>query len=212
VFLLCCADPLCVYLYHQQEYQAIVDAEWSIIYAKLEAIAKTGAKVVLSRLPIGDLATQYFADRDIFCAGRVAVDDLKRVVQAVGGAIQSTCSDIKEEHLGRCATFEEKQIGGERFNLFEGCTKAKTCTLLLRGGAEQFISEVERSLHDAIMIVKRAIKNNHVVAGGGATEVRCLLVILARGNGQLTPLSRAHRWRSQSTSATRRERSKASNN
>jgi T-complex protein 1 subunit eta len=156
---------------YSQEYQAIVDAEWSIIYSKLEAIAATGAKVVLSRLPIGDLATQFFADRDIFCAGRVASDDLKRVVQAVGGAIQSTCSDIQAEHLGSCETFEEKQIGGERFNLFEGCTKAMTCTLLLRGGAEQFISEVERSLHDAIMIVKRAIKNSQIVAGGGATEV-----------------------------------------
>lgn len=153
------------------EYQAIVDAEWTIIYNKLEAISATGAKVVLSRLPIGDLATQYFADRDIFCAGRVASDDLKRVVQAVGGAIQSTVSDIHPEHLGSCASFEEKQIGGERFNLFEGATKAMTCTLLLRGGAEQFISEVERSLHDAIMIVKRAIKNNQVVAGGGATEM-----------------------------------------
>ena len=41
------------------EYQAIVDAEWQIIYNKLEAIYKTGAKVVLSKLPIGDLATQY---------------------------------------------------------------------------------------------------------------------------------------------------------
>ena len=153
------------------EYQAIVDAEWSIIYNKLQAIADTGAKVVLSRLPIGDLATQFFADRDIFCAGRVAMDDLKRVVQAVGGAIQSTCSDIQPQHLGSCASFEEKQIGSERFNLFEGCAQAKTCTLLLRGGAEQFISEVERSLHDAIMIVKRAIKNNQVVAGGGATEM-----------------------------------------
>lgn len=154
-----------------QEYQAIVDAEWTIIYSKLEAIAATGAKVVLSRLPIGDLATQYFADRDIFCAGRVAIDDLKRVIQAVGGSIQSTCSDIHQEHLGYCDSFEERQIGSERFNLFEGCKNALTCTLLLRGGAEQFISEVERSLHDAIMIVKRAIKNNQVVAGGGATEV-----------------------------------------
>lgn len=163
-----------------QEYQAIVDAEWTIIYTKLEAIAATGAKVVLSRLPIGDLATQYFADRDIFCAGRVAVDDLKRVVQAVGGAIQSTCSDIQPEHLGECATFEEKQIGGERFNLFEGCKKAKTCTLLLRGGAEQFIAEVERSLHDAIMIVKRAIKNNQVVAGGGATEVISFPIVFSQ--------------------------------
>ena len=41
------------------EYQAVVDAEWQIIYNKMEALYKTGAKVVLSKLPIGDLATQY---------------------------------------------------------------------------------------------------------------------------------------------------------
>ncbi|KAH9849279.1 chaperonin Cpn60/TCP-1 family [Lenzites betulinus] len=156
---------------HVADYQAIVDAEWEIIYRKLEAIEKTGAKVVLSKLPIGDLATQWFADRDIFCAGRVAADDLQRVVQAVGGSIQSTCSDIKREYLGTCGTFEERQIGGERFNLFRECPKAKTCTLLLRGGAEQFIEEVERSLHDAIMVVKRAVKNGDIVAGGGAIEL-----------------------------------------
>ncbi|KAL4252502.1 TCP-1 chaperonin family protein [Abortiporus biennis] len=156
---------------HVSDYQAIVDAEWEIIYRKLEAIEKTGAKVVLSKLPIGDLATQWFADRDIFCAGRVAAGDLQRVVQAVGGSIQSTCSDIRREHLGTCGKFEERQIGGERYNVFEECPKAKTCTLLLRGGAEQFIEEVERSLHDAIMVVKRAVKNGDVVAGGGAIEM-----------------------------------------
>ncbi|KAK8221913.1 T-complex protein 1 subunit eta [Zalaria obscura] len=153
------------------EYQAIVDAEWQIIYDKMEALYKTGAKVVLSKLPIGDLATQYFADRDIFCAGRVSSDDLDRVCMATGASIQSTCSDISPSYLGTCAVFEEKQIGGERFNFFSGCPGAKTCTLVLRGGAEQFIAEVERSLHDAIMIVKRAIKNQSIVAGGGATEM-----------------------------------------
>ena len=153
------------------EYQAIVDAEWEIIYRKLEAIEKTGAKVVLSKLPIGDLATQWFADRDIFCAGRVAAGDLRRVVQAAGGSIQSTCSDIAREHLGTCGLFAERQIGGERYNMFEDCPKAKTCTLILRGGAEQFIEEVERSLHDALMVVKRAVRNGEVVAGGGAIEV-----------------------------------------
>ncbi|GAA5870587.1 hypothetical protein JCM8547_002054 [Rhodosporidiobolus lusitaniae] len=153
------------------EYQAIVDAEWSIIYRKLDLIASSGANVILSRLPIGDLATQYFADRGLFCAGRVASDDLKRVVSAVGGAVQSTCSDIRAEHLGTCEVFEEKQIGAERYNLFEGCPKAKTCTLVLRGGADQFISEVERSLNDAVQVVRRAVKNGTVVAGGGATEM-----------------------------------------
>jgi T-complex protein 1 subunit eta len=171
------------------EYQAIVDAEWQIIFNKLEALYKTGAKVVLSKLPIGDLATQYvrppslvcgrmlifsgryFADRDIFCAGRVAADDMERVNQATGSSTQSTCTDIQERHLGTCGSFEERQIGGERFNIFSDCPGAKTCTLILRGGAEQFIAEAERSLHDAIMIVKRALRNTTIVAGGGATEM-----------------------------------------
>ena len=154
-----------------EDYQSIVDAEWSIIYDKLEKIVATGAKVVLSKLPIGDLATQYFADRDIFCAGRVAADDLARTVKAVGGSIQTSVNDIESHHLGTCELFEERQIGGERYNIFKGCPSARTCTLVLRGGAEQFIAEVERSLHDAIMIVRRAIKNKSVVAGGGATEM-----------------------------------------
>lgn len=153
------------------DFQDIVDAEWKIIFNKLEAINDSGANIVLSKLPIGDLATQYFADRNIFCAGRVSSEDLDRVIKAVGGSIQTTVSCLTPEALGTCKHFEEVQIGGERYNLFQGCPEAKTCTLVLRGGAEQVIAEVERSLHDAIMIVKRAVKHGSVVAGGGAIEM-----------------------------------------
>lgn len=66
------------------QYQTIVDAEWSIIYEKLDKCVATGAQIILSKLPIGDLATQYFADRGLFCAGRVAADDLDRVSKATG--------------------------------------------------------------------------------------------------------------------------------
>ncbi len=62
-----------------------MDAEWNIIYDKLAKCVASGAQVVLSRLAIGDLATQYFADRGIFCAGRVADDDMQRVAKATGG-------------------------------------------------------------------------------------------------------------------------------
>ncbi|CAG5076130.1 Similar to CCT7: T-complex protein 1 subunit eta (Gallus gallus) [Cotesia congregata] len=110
------------------EYQKIVDAEWQILYEKLEKIAKSGANVVLSKLPIGDVATQYFADRDMFCAGRVPDEDLKRTMKACGGAVITTVNDIDD-------------------------------------------TETERSLHDAIMIVRRMIKNDAVVAGGGAIEI-----------------------------------------
>merc|ERR1712241_668073 len=154
-----------------EEYQKVVDAEWNILYDKLEKIAASGAKVVLSKLPIGDVATQYFADRDMFCAGRVPEEDLNRTMKSCGGSIQSTVHDLDDTTLASCETFEEKQVGGERFNFFSGCPKSVSCTIILRGGAEQFMEETERSLHDAIMIVRRAMKNDSVVAGGGAVEM-----------------------------------------
>merc|ERR1719163_664717 len=89
-----------------EDYQKIVDAEWDIIYDKLDKIAESGANIVLSKLAIGDLATQYFADRDIFCAGRVTDDDLQRVYKATGASMQSTCSDLIAEVMGKCGNFE----------------------------------------------------------------------------------------------------------
>jgi len=153
------------------QYQSIVDAEWRIIYEKLEKIVQSGAKIVLSRLAIGDLATQYFADRGLFCAGRVADEDLKRVCKATGAQVQTTVNDLVPSVLGTCKVFEERQIGGSRYNFFTGCNQAKTATIILRGGGEQFIDEAERSIHDSIMIVKRARKHSSIVAGGGAAEM-----------------------------------------
>lgn len=153
------------------DFQKIVDAEWNIIYEKLDKIVQSGAKIVLSALPIGDLATQYFADRDVFCAGRVQNGDMTRVAKATGAVPQTTVNGITEEVLGVCGKFEEVQLGNERFNLFTQCEKTKSTTLVLRGGAAQYLEETERSLNDAIMIVRRAIKTHAVVAGGGAIEM-----------------------------------------
>ena len=72
---------------------------------------------------------------------------------------------------GKCGKFEEKQLGSERYNMFTGCAQTKTVTLVIRGGASQYIEEAARSLNDAIMIVLRAIKTHAVVAGGGAIEM-----------------------------------------
>ena len=154
-----------------QDYQKIVEAEWNIICYKLEKLHNTGAQIVLSRLPVGDLATQFFADRGMYAAGRVAEEDLKRLAKATGGQVQTSVNDLVPEVLGTCGIFEERQVGGERMEFFEGCPKASTATIVLRGGAEQFIDEADRSLHDAIMIVSRALKHHAVVAGAGAIEM-----------------------------------------
>lgn len=164
-------DSAEIRLENPDDFQKIVDAEWQIIYDKLDLIVKTGAKVVLSKLPIGDLATQYFADRDIFCAGRVPIHDLERVAKATGGQIQTTTHGLSDTILGKCGKFEEVQLGSERFNMFTLCAHTKTVTIVLRGGAAQYIEEAARSLNDAIMIVTRAIKTHAVVAGGGAIEM-----------------------------------------
>ncbi|OZC08815.1 T-complex protein 1, eta subunit [Onchocerca flexuosa] len=145
----------------------IVDAEWTILYDKLKKIHESGAKVVLSKLPIGDVATQW----DMFCAGRVEQADMDRLIAACGGTILTTVSQISKELLGSCAEFYEQQVGSERYNFFLGGMKAQSCTVILRGSAEQFIAETERSLHDAIMVVRRAKKNDTIVAGGGAIEM-----------------------------------------
>jgi len=153
------------------DYQAIVEAEWKIIYDKLDKCIASGAKIILSKLPIGDLATQYFADRGLFCAGRVTGDDMQRVAKATGGNVQTSVEDLtRGKILGECGEFEERQVGDERFNVFTGCSNAKSATIILRGGSEQFMEESHRSIHDALMIVKRGIKSATVVAGGGAIE------------------------------------------
>ena len=153
------------------EYQALIDAEWNLIYQKLETIISSGANIVLSRLPIGDLATQYFADRNIFCAGRVAEEDLDKVARTTNSKVQTTLNGLTPNVLGTCGKFEEVQLGSERFNFFTECPNTKASTIILRGGADQFIQEAERSLNDAIMIVRRAVKAQYIVPGGGAIEL-----------------------------------------
>lgn len=169
-------------------FRDVVDAEFRLIYAKLRNVVEAGATVVLSSRSVGDLATQFFADHRVFCAGRVTDADLSRVVRCTGARPLSTVSDVDEisAALGtRCGLFEERQVGNDRFNFFtdeegenDGCGGA--CTFILRGGADQFIDETERSLHDAICVVRRALRNPTFVAGGGSLEMALSALLLRR--------------------------------
>jgi len=97
--------------------------------------------------------------------------DIERVAKATGAILQSTTNGLTKHVMGTCGEFEEVQIGAERFNILKKCPQTKTTTIVLRGGAEQFIQEAKRSLNDAIMIVRRATKTNEIVPGGGAIEL-----------------------------------------
>merc|ERR1712167_496048 len=73
--------------------------------------------------------------------------------------------------MGELEKFEEVQLGNDRYNMFTGCEQTKSTTLVLRGGAAQYLEETERSLNDAIMIVRRAVRSHAIVAGRGAIEM-----------------------------------------
>eukprot|EP00953_Heterococcus_sp_UTEX-ZZ885_P006918 4224-Heterococcus_DN1.PRE.1 len=81
----------------------------------------------------GDLATQYFADRQLFCAGRVDPEDMERISKATGGKVQSTTNGIAPGAIGECAKFEEVQLGEDRFNLFTGCPKVHALMIVVTG-------------------------------------------------------------------------------
>jgi len=72
----------------------------------------------------------------LFCAGRVPSDDLARLAKATGGVVQTTVNGLTEDVLGSCGKFEEVQLGSERYNLFTGCPATKSCTIVIRGGAD----------------------------------------------------------------------------
>jgi chaperonin GroEL (HSP60 family) len=107
-------------------------------------------------LCIGDLATQYFADRDIFCAGRVPEADLERVGRATGGVVQTSLADLNTKILGRCDAFEEKQIGPDRYNLFTGTIPYQILVLLCTNLCDNV-------MYDQVVQRVRAQQSSYVV-------------------------------------------------
>ncbi|MES1905547.1 MAG: T-complex protein 1 subunit eta [Paramarteilia canceri] len=152
------------------QYQEAIDTEWKILFDKCDALVKSGANIVLSSLPIGDVAYQYFSDRGIYCGGRVAKEEMDRAMFSLGGSIQ-TSLDNMSSNLGECESFEEIQVGSERYTVFKGGKRSKSCTLILRGSGEFVLDEGKRNLHDALKVVQRIMSNPKVVPGGGAIEM-----------------------------------------
>lgn len=154
------------------EYKKVVDTEWNLIKDKLDRIIESGANVVLSSKPVGDYATQYFAKHNVFSAGRVSKEDLVRITKAFGGHILSSTSYLKN-CLSTCDLFEERQIGKERYNYFENknVNELNACTLILRGPGDEILNEVERSINDALHVIKTVYEHQEVVTGGGSCEM-----------------------------------------
>jgi T-complex protein 1 subunit eta len=158
------------------KYKELIDAEWSLIYEKLDLIAKSGAKAVFSKQPIGDLATQYFAERGILCGGRISNDDMTRLTKGTNGAVVSTLLNLKENSIGRCSLIEERQIGNDRYVLISGLV-SEINTIVIRGSNLKILEEIKRCLNDGIMIVKKVIKDQRIVGGAGSIEMKLVAKI-----------------------------------
>src|SRR5574340_930436 len=119
---------------------------------------------------IADMAQHYLAKARILTVRRIKESDMTKLAKATGARIISNFDDLFEKDLGSADLVEERKVETDKWNFVEGCKHPKAVTLLLRGGSQRVVDEVERSVHDALMVVKNVMEKPFIVAGGGAPE------------------------------------------
>ncbi len=154
-----------------------IEQEEKMIKEMVDKIASAGANVVFCQKGIDDLAQYYLAKAGILAVRRVKQSDIEKIAKATGARILTDLRDIKPEDLGEAELVEERKVGDEKMVFITGCKNPKAVTILVRGGSEHVVDEVERSLQDAIKVVKAALESGKVVAGGGAPEIEVSLKI-----------------------------------
>jgi len=157
--------------------QKFIEQEEKMIKEMVDKIAEAGANVVFCQKGIDDLAQYYLAKAGILAVRRVKQSDIEKIAKATGARIITDLRDIKPEDLGEAELVEEKKVGDEEMVFIRGCKNPKAVTILIRGGTEHVVDEIERSLTDAIKVVKAALEDGRVVAGGGAPEIELSLKI-----------------------------------
>ena len=130
----------------------------------------SGANVVLCQKGIDDMAQHYLAKAGILAVRRIKESDLTKLAKATGARIVTNLDDLFEKDLGSAELVEERKIEEDKWVFVEGCKHPKSVTLLIRGGSQRVVDEVERSAHDAIMVVKDVMETPLIVAGGGSPE------------------------------------------
>ena len=158
-----------------EQLQKFIEQEEAMIKEMVDKIAAAGANVVFCQKGIDDLAQYYLAKSKVLAVRRVKQSDIEKIAKATGARILTDLRDIKPEDLGEAELVEEKKVGDENMIFIRGCKNPKAVTILVRGGTEHIVDEVERSLTDAIKVVKAALESGKVVTGGGAPEIEVSL-------------------------------------
>ncbi len=153
--------------------QAFLNEEEAMLKRMVETVRKSGANVIFSQKGIDDLAQHYLAKEGIYAVRRVKKSDMEKLAKATGGKIVTKLDELSKDDLGYSKNVYEKKIGDDEMTFVTGCKNPKAVSILIRGGTEHVVDEVERSLEDSTSVVAVAIEDGKVVTGGGssATEI-----------------------------------------
>lgn len=156
----------------EEDWNTLLRIEEEYIENMCAQIVAARPDVVITEKGVSDLAQHYLMKANITAFRRLRKTDNNRVARACGATICSRTDEIQESDVGTgCGTFEVKKVGDEYFAFLEGCTSAKACTLLLRGGSKDVLNEVERNLQDAMQVIRNVVLEPKLLPGGGAAEM-----------------------------------------
>jgi thermosome len=150
--------------------QMFLEEENRMLKSMVDKIHEIGANVLICQKGIDDIAQHYLAKQGILSVRRVKESDMTKLSKATGGRISSNIDDMTKKDLGAADLVEQRKVETDKWVFIEGCKNPKAITLLLRGGSQRVVDEVDRSMHDSLMVVKDVIEKPAIVAGGGAPE------------------------------------------
>jgi thermosome len=150
--------------------QMFLEEENRMLKTMVDKLHDVGVNVLVCQKGIDDIAQHFLAKHGIMAIRRVKESDMIKLTKATGGRVISNLDDLSEQDLGYADLAQQKKIESDKWVFIEGCKHPQSVTLLIRGGSQRVIDEVDRSIHDALMVVKDVIEKPEIVAGGGAPE------------------------------------------
>ena len=154
-----------------EQMEAFLKQEESMLKEMVDKLAAIGANVVLCQKGIDDMAQHFLARKGIMAVRRIKKSDMEKLAKATGGRVVTNLDAITPADLGYAEVVEERKIGDDKMTFVEGCKHPKAVTILIRGGSERIVDEAERSLHDALCVVRDVVEEPKILAGGGAPEL-----------------------------------------
>src|SRR5437867_5137251 len=153
----------------EEMYQFIQEEE-KLLRDMADQVAKTGANVLFTEKSVDDEVLSLLAKKGILTIKNISSSDMEKLAKATGGSVVGTTRDLSKEALGYAKTVEEVKIGDDKLVYVREAKNPKAVTIMIRGGSEHVVDEAERSLHDALCVVRNALEDGKIVAGGGAPE------------------------------------------